>query len=166
MAAHVVGIYVAESGGAQPVSRERATALAGKGLEGDRYANGTGFYSARPTTPGAREVTLIDRQSVEAAYASIAHPVDFASTRRNIVTEGVHLRGLIGKRFTIGNAICEGVRDCPPCNHLEELTGLKLLKPLVDTGGLRARVVIGGEIVVGDPITETGDALGESEGVE
>ena len=166
VSARVVGIYVAESGGADPVSQERATAIAGKGLAGDRYANGSGFYSELPTTPGARELTLIDREAVEAAFAAVGEPVDFASTRRNVVTEGVHLRGLIGKQFTIGSTICEGVRDCPPCNHLEELTGLKLMKPFIYTGGLRARVVADGEFAVGDPIIVTGDATNEWESPE
>jgi len=64
----------------------------------------------------------------------------------------VRLRALIGRRFRIGSVLCEGVRDCPPCVHLVEVTGKPVLEPLVDLGGLRAAILEGGTIRAGDPI--------------
>ncbi|MCA1647227.1 MAG: hypothetical protein LC797_17810, partial [Chloroflexi bacterium] len=59
----------------------------------------------------------------------------------------------LGRRFHVGAVLLEGVKDCPPCEHLEGLLGKPLLQPLVDRGGLRARIVQGGTIRVGDPLT-------------
>jgi MOSC domain-containing protein YiiM len=161
MSGKVIGIFVTGQAGLALQSRHTARAIAGKGLEGDRYADETGFYSQNPTTPGARELTLIDATAVKMANEAVDGDFDYANCRRNLITEGADLESLLGRRFTIGNVTCEGVRDCPPCVHLEELTGLKVMKPLLHTGGLRARIVKGGEIALGDPIADIGPADGE-----
>jgi MOSC domain-containing protein YiiM len=132
-------------------------AFAGEGLAGDRYRDGIGFYSATPTDPGARELTLIEAETLAAILSETGIILDPAEHRRNITTRAIALDPLIGQRFRIGDVICEGVRNCPPCNHLEDVTGKKVMKPLVHRGGIRARIVQGGWIRVGDriePITQ------------
>jgi MOSC domain-containing protein YiiM len=62
------------------------------------------------------------------------------------------LNELLGQRFSIGEVVLEGVKDCPPCEHLEGLVGKPVLKPLVERGGLRARILQGGTIRVGDEV--------------
>jgi MOSC domain-containing protein YiiM len=119
-------------------------AFAGEGLAGDRYRDGVGFYSATPTTPGARELTLIEAETLAAILSETGIILDPAEHRRNITTRAIALDPLIGQRFRIGDVICEGVRNCPPCNHLEDVTGKKVMKPLVHCGGIRARIVQGG----------------------
>ncbi len=66
---------------------------------------------------------------------------------------GVRLSDLLERRFHVGDVLLEGVKDCPPCDHLQELVGKPVLQPLVNRGGLRARVVVGGVLKVGDRIT-------------
>ena len=78
--------------------------------------------------------------------------LDAAEARRNIVTEGLRLNGLVGKRFRIGEVLIQGVRLCPPCTHLDQVTGKSLLKPLAARGGLRADILSDGVIHVGDVI--------------
>jgi MOSC domain-containing protein YiiM len=134
----------------QPLSSVEA--IAGVGLRGDRYAAGTGFYSQRPTDPGAREVTLIEAEVLDALLRDHGIDLPVEEHRRNLTVRGVRLGELRGQRFTIGDVVLEGVRDCPPCEHLEQLTGKQVLRPLVDRGGLRARVVVGGTIHVGDEV--------------
>jgi MOSC domain-containing protein YiiM len=136
------------------IPHERVMAIAGRGLMGDRYANGTGFYSARPLPGGARELTLIEQESLDEIEAESGIRLENVECRRNVVVSGVKLHELIGKRFTIGAVICEGVRDCPPCEHLEELTGKQVMKPMARRGGLRANILTDGEIAVGDAIEE------------
>ena len=144
------------------VSRKEVVALAGSGLEGDRYASGIGFYSKIPITPGARELTLIDLGAVSAAAEQAGVPFSTVDCRRNLITSGIDLDALIGKTFTVGEVTCEGVRPCPPCVHLEALTGKKVMKALAHTGGLRARIVNGGTIRAGDQIDVVGPATGPS----
>ena len=160
MSGNVQGIFIAPVASEPMQAIQSAKAIAGVGLENDRYAQGSGFYSSIPTTPGAREITLIAREAIDAAAEAAGVTFEPVESRRNIVTLGVDLKSLFGKRFTIGAVVCEGVRDCPPCVHLEELTGKRLMPHLVWSGGLRARIVEGGVISVGDEITETGEALG------
>lgn len=153
MTGEVVAIHVTSSAGAPMRSLSHAEAVAGEGLRGDRYQTGAGFYSAVPTDPGARELTLIAAEALAAMRAETGIDLPLHEHRRNITTRGVDLPSLLGQQFCIGEVICEGVRDCPPCNHLEEITGKAVLPPLVHRGGLRARIVSGGTLRVGDPIT-------------
>lgn len=152
MPGEVVAIHITDSAGHPMRGLERAVAVAGEGLAGDRYRTGAGFYSQTPTTPGARELTLIAEEALAEVTAETGIPIPLHEHRRNITTRGVDVDALLGQQFRIGEVVCEGVRACPPCNHLDELTGKPLLKPLARRGGLRARIVRGGELRVGDRI--------------
>jgi hypothetical protein len=122
---------------------ERATALAGRGLEGDRYAAGAGTFS--DARGRGHDLTLVEAQALPRTLA----PLD---ARRNVIVRGIALDDLIGRRFRIGDAECLGQRRCEPCAHLERLTTPGVLRALVHRGGLRADVLTSGELRVGDPI--------------
>lgn len=160
----VLEIFTTDTASTPMVSQSQAEALAGKGLAGDRYALGVGFYSRNPITAGARELTLIDVNAVAQVTEQTGLPFSTVESRRNLITSGVDLDGLIGQSFRIGDVICEGVRACPPCVHLDELLGRKVMPALVRTGGLRARIVQSGMIRVGDSIEAIGPATGPSVG--
>jgi MOSC domain-containing protein YiiM len=150
--ARVEAICIATQASAPMQSLRDVEAVAGGGLAGDRYFERVGFYSSRPTDPGAREVTLFEAESLD--YLRHEHGIDLGATdhRRNLTVRGVPLAGLIGRQFRIGQVVLEGVKDCPPCEHLQSLVGKPVLQPLVTRGGLRARIVEGGTISVGDAI--------------
>jgi MOSC domain-containing protein YiiM len=136
------------------ISIASVEAIVGAGLSGDRYCAGVGFYSPRPTEPGAREVTLIEVETLERLQRE--HGLTLAPTdhRRNVTTRGVRLRELLNQRFRIGEVVLEGVKDCPPCEHLELLVSKPVMRPLLESGGIRARVVVGGTLRVGEEITQ------------
>src|ERR1700674_1804781 len=117
----VEAIHVAPTGGAPMQSMSEVEAVAGVGLAGDRYFAGIGFYSARPTDPGAREVTLFEAEVLDRLSSEHGIVLSAAEHRRNLTTRGVRLGGLLGQRFRIGDVVLEGVKDCPPCEHLEQL---------------------------------------------
>jgi MOSC domain-containing protein YiiM len=150
--ASVTAIHIAPGAGAAMQPLAAVEAVPDRGLANDRYANGTGFYSGRPTDPGAREVTLFESETLDWLSSACSITFSAAEHRRNLTTHGVRLSSLLGQRFRVGEVLLEGVRDCPPCEHLEALTGKPVLQPLVGRGGLRARVVEGGTIHVGDAI--------------
>jgi MOSC domain-containing protein YiiM len=131
------------------VSHGSLTAHAGRGLEGDRYALGVGRYSDE--RPG-RHLTLIAIEEIDAANASLAMPLAPDEARRNIVTRGIDLPALIGRRFRIGQVECVAVRHCPPCTYLDGLLGREVLDALHERGGIRADILAGGIIRVGDAI--------------
>ncbi|MBU6424015.1 MAG: MOSC domain-containing protein [Chloroflexi bacterium] len=131
-------------------SLPQVLAVAGVGLDGDRYATGRGYYSNDPE-PG-REITLIEIEVLEALASEHDLHLAPAESRRNITTRGIRLDPLVGRRFLVGEVLCEGKRLCEPCEHLAELTGKAVVKPLVHRGGLRAAIVEGGIIRVGDAV--------------
>gem|GEM_PF-43618 len=147
MPARVSAIYISPAATVLPHAVSEAQARAHRGLVGDRYFEGCGtFTDWEPKGPG-RELTLIEGEVLAELDLSAAE------ARRNLVTEGVRLNDLVGKRFRIGNVLIEGIRLCPPCTHLDKVTGQALLKPLADRGGLRANILSDGAIRVGDAIT-------------
>ena len=148
----LVAIYVAPVGGAPMEARDRVDALAGTGLRDDRYATGTGTYSG--TGRGARDVTLIEREAVDAVRTEDGTiDVREDQTRRNLVTEGVALNHLVGRTFRVGSIRMRGVRLAEPCDYLEQLTGrVGVRAALVHRGGLRAEILDDGELRVGDEV--------------
>jgi MOSC domain-containing protein YiiM len=150
----VTGIFIADSAGAEMCAIESAVAEAGAGLESDRYQKKEGFYSP---ISGPRQLTLIEEENLEVIRIESGIDLTARESRRNLSTRGIRLNQLVGKRFSIGDVLCEGIRLCPPCNRLDELTGKPVLAPLIDRGGLRADIVQGGTIRRGDAISVIAD---------
>jgi MOSC domain-containing protein YiiM len=147
----VRAIFIATEAGAAVASLAAVEAVAGRGLAGDRYALGRGFYSNRPE-PG-RHITLIAAEALAELERASGIRLRPGEHRRNLVTSGVDLESLIGRELQVGGVRLYGVKPCVPCVHIEELTGHKgLLDALVGLGGLRTEIVTGGRIRVGDPI--------------
>ena len=149
----VEAIYVSPEAGVLPTAVESVVAVAGRGLEGDRYFRDAGTFSDAPRSNG-RDITLIEAEAVEGLARDTGIELEPAATRRNVVTRGIALNDLVGRRFTVGEVECMGRRLCDPCSHLEKLTQPGVLKGLVERGGLRADVVREGQIRVGDEVRE------------
>jgi MOSC domain-containing protein YiiM len=148
----VVSIFVAEKAGMPMALRQEAKAIAGRGLEGDRYFDKTGHWSN--TEGEGREITLVEVEAIEALAREKKIEIAPGKVRRNVVTRGVPLNHLVGREFHVGGARLVGIRLCEPCQYLEGLTVKGLLAGLIHRGGLRANVVSSGPIRIGDPVTE------------
>lgn len=146
----VVGLYIAAQEGAPVESRPAVEAVAGQGLAGDRY------FAAESAE--SKNVTLIESEAIEALARDYHLEIAPGGSRRNIVTRGVALNHLVGREFCVGDVVLRGVKLCEPCLHLEQMTVKGALRGLVHRGGLRAAIVAGGVIRVGDPITEQSPA--------
>ena len=131
---------------------EQARALAGRGLEGDRYAAGAGTFSPRGAHKPGYELTLIAAEVVEELTARDAH-LEFTSTRRNVLTRGIDVNALVGRDFTIGDVRCRGLRLAEPCAHLERIAGPGLLRPLIHRGGVRVDILDDGTVHTGSTIS-------------
>ena len=124
------------------IELQMAKVAPGAGIEGDRYANGTGsFY--KPGKPG-QDVTLIEAEALEDVGLTAA------DSGRNVVTRGIGLNDLVGKRFRIGHVELRGAELCHPCRTLRDRTGV--FRELVGRGGLCADVLVAGEFGPGDEI--------------
>jgi MOSC domain-containing protein YiiM len=143
----VVGIFLTPEHGELPESVERARALAGKGLEGNRY-----FYGDSDA-PDGRALTLIAAEALEALEQETNIVLSAAETRRNVLTRGIDVNALVGKRFHVGDVECLGVELCEPCTHLQSMTQPGVINGLVHRAGLNADILNDGEIAVGDAVT-------------
>jgi MOSC domain-containing protein YiiM len=142
-------IHIATTAGAKVQAVEAVLAIAGVGLEGDRYASGRGYYQDDRVS---RDLTLVEAEAIEALARAYGVELAAGGTRRNVTTRGISLNDLVGRRFWVGEVLCRGTRLCEPCQYLVELTGEPLLRPLVHRGGLRADIVDGGVIRQGDQV--------------
>ncbi len=139
----VVGLLVASAAERPLVRVDSVRAVAGRGLEGDRYFDGRGTFSG---TGRGYQLTLVEEQ----ALADV--DLSWEDARRNVVTGGIALNALVGRRFTVGTAECIGRRLAEPCAHLEKLSRPGIIGPLVHRAGLRADVVDDGVIAMGDTV--------------
>jgi MOSC domain-containing protein YiiM len=147
MAGAVEEIYIAEFE-SPTFSVDWVLAFTGRGLEGDRYLAPEDSWA-----PSGTAISLIEAESIEAVRAE--HGIDLAGgrSRRQVITRGVRLNDLVGKEFSVGPIRCRGVELCEPCLCLSRLIGEPgLIKALVHRGGLRADILAGGRIAVGDAV--------------
>ena len=151
MAGKVEGIFITPDAARPMISIDEVKAVAGEGLEGDRYFTKSGTWSDREGPQ--RQVTLFEREAIEALARDYEMDVDGADTRRNIMVTGVALNHLVDREFKVGDATLRGIKLCEPCKHLERVSGRALRKPLVHRGGLNAEIVSDGLIRVGDEIS-------------
>ena len=146
----VLSIHIAPTAAAAMTSVKEVRAVKSKGLEGDRYAAKLGTYSNDPGS--GRDVTLIESEAIEALKRDYQVELGAGESRRNIVTRGISLNHLVDKEFRVGEVVLRGTRLCEPCAHMEKLTVKGALRGLIHRGGLRAEIVKGGTIRVGDSI--------------
>jgi hypothetical protein len=128
---------------------ETALAIADRGLAGDRYAAKAGTFTPADGTGTGYDLTLVQAEVLDDLVLDHDRRLDYAEARRNVVTRGIDLNALVGRRFRIGDVECLGQRLCEPCAHLERLTTKGVLRGLIHRGGLRADIVSGGSLRVG-----------------
>jgi MOSC domain-containing protein YiiM len=150
MVGRVEAIHLADVAAGPMRAVPRVRAIAGVGLEGDRYATGSGTYSPDPRTD--RHLTLIEAEEIEALAERDGIDLAAGETRRNVTTRGIRLNELVGRRFRVGAVECEATRLCEPCQGLTDLLGKPVLKPLAHRAGLRALILTDGEIALGDEV--------------
>lgn len=151
-------IHIAPESGADMESRDSIEAISGQGLRGDRYFSGTGTYSQSARDVN-RELSLIESEALDAVERDYGVSVGPDEHRRNLTTRDIGLNRLVGKRFRIGEAVCEGVELCEPCSYLESLLEREGVQDaLIHRGGIRARIVSDGVIETGASISVLGDA--------
>jgi MOSC domain-containing protein YiiM len=136
-AMHVEAINIGPSDAIGPI--QAASALAGKGLQGDRHFHQEG------AAPG-QALTLIEAEVLESVGLT------GAESRRQVVVRGVRLNDLVGKRFRVGDVECLGVELCEPCLHLQKLTRPGIIKELIHRAGINADILSNGRISVGDTV--------------
>jgi hypothetical protein len=138
-------ICVAPVAGGPARTLESVQAIAGRGLDGDRYMTGTGTF---PSGPPGSALTIIEAEVCE----SFDPPLLPDEHRRNLVTRDIDLNRLVGHEFTVGEVRCRGMRLCEPCTVVQRYASRPVLRELVHRGGIRADILGDGEIKLGDAV--------------
>ncbi len=126
-----------------PVHPAEVNAIAGRGLEGDRYDN----------KGGARQVTLIQGEHVAAVAAFLGREsLAPELLRRNLLVRGINLLALKDRRFRVGEAVLEWSGLCHPCSRMEEVLGPGGYNAMRGHGGITARVLESGRITIGSHV--------------
>ncbi|MBZ0267229.1 MOSC domain-containing protein [bacterium] len=148
----ILAIHIHAHEGDDPHAINEAKLIAGRGIDGDvNHA-----LSEMEPERGINAVTLIETEAIEAVRRDYGIELTAAESRRNVQTEGVALNHLVGRRFRVGTALCEGMELCEPCGYLESKTRKGVTKALLHRGGLRARILEGGVARPGDTIEPVG----------
>ena len=148
MAGRVELILTAPAAGEPAELKPSVQALAGRGLEGDRYL----LPTAATGKPAEGNLTLIESAALD-HLLGLGLEQNAADLRRNILTSGIELNGLVGTEFMVGEVRCLGTELCEPCRYIEQRTADGVLKALVARGGIRAEILSSGTISVGDAVT-------------
>ncbi len=152
----VVALFTVERMSAPMKKMEQLNALAGLGIEGDRYLLGTGTYSKKPE-PG-RQVTLIKSEILDWLKKEFDITIKPEECRRNVVTRDVEINELIGTEFFVGEVRLRAHRITQPCIYLENLLSQPgLYQALWDNGGISCEIMTDGVIKEGDIITTVPD---------
>ncbi len=145
----VEGIFVTGQGSAPMERVEEVTTIEGCGIDGDRYCEGTGFWT---NYGDVCQVTLIEAEDLDFIESELGIRVREGQHRRNIITRGIRLLDLRRKRFRVGEALLEFDRSRPPCKHVQDLSEPGMTRALKNRGGICARVIEAGRIRAQDAI--------------
>jgi len=124
---------------------ETIEVLANKGVVGDRhFDNYNDPYC---------QLSLIEAENIDEYNLKFGLNIPYLDFRRNIITKGIKLNDLVGKKLSIGNVEVEGIDLCRPCRHLTEMLDQEnILKEFLRKGGLRCQILSSSKIKVGDTI--------------
>lgn len=138
-------IIIAPESGADVATPSSVEAIEGRGLAGDRYL--------LDEQGGSRKgnLTLIEGSSFD-HLLSLGLELAGTELRRNLVVSGIDLNPLVGREFSVGDVLCRATELCEPCRYIERRTKPGVLAALVGRGGIRAEILSGGTISIGDPV--------------
>lgn len=143
------------------ISKERRKSLqkvqyaeleAGKGIVGDRYHVEATEKLAAGETVRENHLSLIAKEELNTFLARNKAELQYGDFRRNIITSGIDLNAMVGKKFTLGQAVCQGIEFCEPCAYLAATVHRAVLPELKEKAGLRAIILKDGTLEVGSKI--------------
>ena len=119
--------------------------IANQGIVGDRHF--------KEFNDPFNQLSLIESENIDYYNIKYGLNIPYIDFRRNIITKGIKLNGLIGKKLKIGSVQVEGMDLCRPCRHLNEsLNQVNVLKEFLRKGGLRCQILNSSNINIGDKI--------------
>ena len=143
---HVFKLGITKNNNRKIEETDSIEVLANKGVVGDRHFDDYNDPYC--------QLTLIESENIDYYNAKFGLNIPYIDFRRNIITKGVRLNNLVGKKLLIGNVKVEGIDLCRPCRHLTEMLNQdNILKEFLRRGGLRCQILTSSNISVGDKIS-------------
>lgn len=130
---------------------------AGKGIVGDRYHSLAEAHLEQGKPVPENHLSLISKEELDEFLKRNNSNLAYGDFRRSVITQGIDLNALVGKKFRVGSAVCFGVEPCEPCSYLSKSVHPYVLPELVNRGGLRATVLESGFIEPGREIAAIAD---------
>ena len=152
MSGIVKEILIAGKAGESLFPVKEALFVPGKGIDGDRYFNSVGTFSEALQDSKDYEVTLIEREEIDAFNKITGLDYSNGLFRRNVITEGIRLNPLVGEEFSLGEIKLKAVRLCEPCGYLSDLIGQEVMQHMEHKAGIRAAIISGGKVAVGNGV--------------
>tara|TARA_Y100000588_G_scaffold181199_1_gene194988 strand:- start:1681 stop:2181 length:501 start_codon:yes stop_codon:yes gene_type:complete len=121
---------------------ETVHCVAGSGLEGDRFFDYKEDFKGQATFFSAEVADALRGHFEDVFFENSAF-------RRNLITRGVDLNALIGRRFKVGDVEFEGTEESAPCEWMDEAVGPGAREFLEGNGGLRVRIMTSGTLCIG-----------------
>ena len=119
--------------------------IAGKGIIGDRYF--------KDYNDPFNQLTIIESENIDEYNSKKKLNIPYLSFRRNIVTRGISLNELVGKKILIGSVILDVLDLCRPCRYLSEKLDRKdIIKEFLRKGGIRCQIIKDGKISLSDKL--------------
>ena len=119
--------------------------IANQGIVGDRHF--------KKFNDPYNQISLIESEGIDNYNIKFGLNISYIDFRRNIITKGIKLNALVGKKFKVGTVELEGLDLCRPCRHLSEILNQKnIIKEFIRKGGLRCQILSSSNINVGDKI--------------
>ena len=119
--------------------------LANQGILGDRHF--------QEFNDPFNQLSMIEAENIDYYNSKYGLNIPYVDFRRNIVTKGIKLNNLVGKKLQIGKVKLEGIDLCRPCKHLSEVLNQdNIIKEFLRGGGLRCQILSSSIIEVGDKI--------------
>ena len=131
----------------KPINEVRSIdVLANQGVVGDRHL--------KEFNDPYNQISLIESENIDHYNIKYGLNIPYIDFRRNIVTKGIQLNDLVGKKILVGNVKLEGVDLCRPCRHLSEVLGQEnIIKEFLRGGGLRCQILTSSSIKINDKIS-------------
>ncbi len=119
--------------------------LANKGVVGDRHF--------KDFNDPYCQLSLIESENIDYYNNKYDLKIPYVNFRRNVVTKGIKLNDLVGKKLLIGNVKVEVIDLCRPCKHLSEMLNQdNILKEFLRRGGVRCQILLSSNINCEDKI--------------
>ena len=141
----VIKIGITEKNNQKIQEVKTVKVIANQGIVGDRHF--------KEFNDPFNQLSLIESENIDYYNIKYGLNIPYTDFRRNVITKGINLNNLIGKKLKIGKVKVEGIDLCRPCKHLTEMLNQEnILKEFLRRGGLRCQILSSSSISIGDEI--------------